>query len=71
MRIEHTTSPSFFLNASAVGYYGNVPEDEVTEEYLKRRRISSGCLGEQWEMEARRFKSSVFVSFASEWNYPG
>ena len=43
--------PSVLLNASAVGYYGNVPEGEVTEGYPK----GSGFLAdvcEQWEMEA-------------------
>jgi uncharacterized protein len=45
--------PSVLLNASAVGYYAYVPEDEVTEAYPK----GSGFLPnvcEQWEMEAQK-----------------
>ncbi|HVN48861.1 MAG TPA: NAD-dependent epimerase/dehydratase family protein, partial [Bacteroidota bacterium] len=43
--------PAVFINASAVGYYGNVPEGEVTEETVH----GSGFLAdvcEQWEREA-------------------
>jgi uncharacterized protein (TIGR01777 family) len=45
--------PSVLLNASAVGYYGNVPEDEVTETYPKGKGFLSDVC-EQWEMEAQK-----------------
>ncbi len=49
--------PSVLLNASAVGYYGNVPEGEVTESGLK----GSGFLAdvcELWEAEALKAQES-------------
>jgi uncharacterized protein (TIGR01777 family) len=45
--------PSVLLNASAVGYYAHVPEDEVTEEYPKGSGFLSDVC-EQWEMEAQK-----------------
>ena len=45
--------PSVFLNASAVGYYGNVSEGGVTEEYLKGKGFLPDVC-EQWEMEAQK-----------------
>jgi uncharacterized protein (TIGR01777 family) len=45
------TPPPVLLNASAVGYYGNVPDDEVTES----TNCGSGFLAEvcsRWEAEA-------------------
>jgi len=45
--------PSVLLNASAVGYYGHVPDGEVTEAYPKGRGFLSNVC-EQWEMEAQR-----------------
>jgi uncharacterized protein len=43
--------PSVLLNASAVGYYGHVPEDEVTEIYPKGKGFLPDVC-EQWEEEA-------------------
>ncbi|MGD0590798.1 MAG: TIGR01777 family oxidoreductase [Bacteroidota bacterium] len=43
--------PSVLLNASAVGYYAHVPEDEVTEAYPKGNGFLPDIC-EQWEMEA-------------------
>jgi uncharacterized protein len=52
--IEQThRRPSVLLNASAVGYYGNVSEDEVTEAYLKGKGFLPDVC-EQWEMEAQK-----------------
>jgi uncharacterized protein (TIGR01777 family) len=45
--------PSVLLNASAVGYYGNVPEGEVTEAYPKGNGFLSDVC-ERWEMEAQK-----------------
>lgn len=48
---EASVKPSVLINASAVGYYGNVPEGLVTEDYRK----GDGFLAEvceQWEKEA-------------------
>jgi len=48
-----TVKPEVLVNASAVGYYGDVPDDEVTEEYPP----GSGLLAEVcrgWEAEALR-----------------
>jgi uncharacterized protein (TIGR01777 family) len=45
--------PSVLLNASAVGYYGNVPEGEVTEAYPKGNGFLPNVC-EQWEMEAQK-----------------
>jgi uncharacterized protein (TIGR01777 family) len=45
--------PSVLLNASAVAYYGNVPEDEVTEAYLKGKGFLPDVC-EQWEIEAQK-----------------
>jgi uncharacterized protein (TIGR01777 family) len=45
--------PSVFVNSSAVGYYGNVPEGDVTEQYPK----GEGFLAEvvdRWEKAARQ-----------------
>ena len=44
--------PSVLINASAVGYYGDVPEDTVTEHYPASTDFL-GILSEQWEHEAR------------------
>lgn len=47
------SKPSLLINASAVGYYGHVPEDEVTEssragdDFLSRTCVA-------WEAEARK-----------------
>lgn len=49
------TRPRVLINASAVGYYGDVPEGEVTEE----RKPGSGFLAEtclHWEEEAAKAK---------------
>ena len=43
--------PSVLLNASAVGYYGNVPEAEVTEHHPKGKGFLADVC-EQWESEA-------------------
>ncbi len=45
--------PSVLLNASAVGYYAHVPEDEVTETYPKGNGFLPDVC-EQWEMEAQK-----------------
>jgi uncharacterized protein (TIGR01777 family) len=45
--------PSVLLNASAVGYYGNVPKDEVTEAYPKGNGFLPDVCN-QWEMEAQK-----------------
>jgi uncharacterized protein len=45
--------PSVLLNASAVGYYGNVPECEVIEAYPKGNGFLPDVC-EQWEEEALR-----------------
>ncbi|MBL7959646.1 TIGR01777 family oxidoreductase [bacterium] len=43
--------PSVLINASAVGYYGDVPDDTVTENYPASNDFL-GILSEQWEDEA-------------------
>lgn len=43
--------PSVLLNASAVGYYGNVPEGEVTETWPRGEGFLADVC-EQWEAEA-------------------
>ncbi|MBL7995037.1 TIGR01777 family oxidoreductase [bacterium] len=45
--------PSVLINASAVGYYGDVPEDIVTELYPASTDFL-GTLSEDWEQEAHR-----------------
>lgn len=45
--------PSVLINASAVGYYGDVPDDTVTELYPAAIDFL-GTLSEQWENEAQR-----------------
>ena len=48
-----TNKPSVFINASAVGYYGSVEQEEVTEEY----RRGEGFLADvvhRWEETALR-----------------
>ncbi len=47
--------PSVLLNASAVGYYGHVPEDEVTETYPNGAGFLAGVCG-QWEKEAQKIQ---------------
>ncbi len=45
--------PKAFINASAVGYYGNVEEGEITENCPKGRGfLADTC--EQWECEAQK-----------------
>jgi uncharacterized protein len=52
--IEQTRHrPSVLLNASAVGYYGNVPEGEVTEAYPKGNGFLPNVC-KQWEEEAQK-----------------
>lgn len=45
--------PRVFINASAVGYYGNVPEGSVTEEAPKGKGFLADVC-EAWENEARK-----------------
>lgn len=45
--------PSVLINASAVGYYGHVPDDTVTESYPASDDFL-GTLSEAWESEAFR-----------------
>jgi uncharacterized protein (TIGR01777 family) len=45
--------PRVLVNASAVGYYGNVESGEVTEEYAKGKDFLAGVV-DRWEAEARR-----------------
>jgi uncharacterized protein len=45
--------PSVLLNASAVGYYGHVPDDDVTEAYPKGNGFLCDVC-EQWEKEAQK-----------------
>jgi len=51
--IAHTTKkPGVLLNASAVGYYGNVKNEEVTEDYPPGNDfLADLCV--RWEAEAR------------------
>lgn len=52
--IEKTSArPSVLINASAVGYYGDVPNDTVTEYYPAAIDFL-GTLCEEWENEALR-----------------
>jgi uncharacterized protein (TIGR01777 family) len=52
--IEQTRHrPSVLLNASAAGYYGSVPEGEVTEAYPKGKGFLPDVC-EQWEIEAQK-----------------
>ncbi len=45
--------PEVLVNASAVGYYGNVPEGEVTEDFPAGKDfLGETCLA--WENEARK-----------------
>lgn len=52
-KINH--KPSVLLNASAVGYYGDVPEGEVTETHPKGAGFLSDVC-EEWELEALNAK---------------
>ncbi|KAB2880223.1 TIGR01777 family protein [bacterium] len=45
--------PSVLVNASAVGYYGDVPDDTVTEKYPASNDFL-GILSKQWEDEAHQ-----------------
>ena len=45
--------PKVLLNASAVGFYGNVPNGEVTESFPKGRGFLADLCA-QWELEAQR-----------------
>ncbi len=45
--------PSVLVNASAVGYYGNVPDDEVTETYPAGRDFLADVCA-RWEAEAMK-----------------
>ncbi len=47
--------PSVLMNASAVGYYGNVPDDVVEEDHQKGNGFLSNVC-EQWEKEALRVR---------------
>ncbi len=48
--------PAVLVNASAVGYYGSVPDDDVTESYKRGEGfLPDTC--EQWENEARKAES--------------
>lgn len=49
--------PSLLINASASGYYGNVPDGEVAEEYPKGKGFLADVCG-QWEMEALKAQTS-------------
>ena len=49
--------PGVFVNASAVGYYGNVPDGEVTEDSPSGSDYLSG-LCRAWESEAREAEQS-------------
>ena len=45
-------TPKVLLNASAVGFYGNVPEGDVTESFSKGQGfLADVCV--QWEIEAQ------------------
>lgn len=48
---EAQPKPQILLNASAVGYYGNVPEGDVTENSPRGTGFLADVC-EQWEMEA-------------------
>lgn len=48
--------PSVFLNASAVGFYGNVPNGDVTEKYPEGAGFLSDVCG-RWEREALKANS--------------
>jgi uncharacterized protein (TIGR01777 family) len=50
---QATRKPSVLINASAVGYYGNVPEEVVEEDHPKGNGFLSDVC-EQWEREALR-----------------
>jgi uncharacterized protein (TIGR01777 family) len=50
-----THRPSVFLNASAVGYYGNVEDVELTEDSPQGRGFLSDLCG-RWEREALNVK---------------
>ncbi|MFZ1979240.1 MAG: TIGR01777 family oxidoreductase, partial [Bacteroidota bacterium] len=45
--------PKVLLNASAVGFYGNVPEGDVTESFSKGKGFLADLCA-QWELEALR-----------------
>ena len=45
--------PSVLLNASAIGYYGNVPDGDVTEEHPKGNGFLPNVC-QQWELEAQK-----------------
>ena len=49
--------PSVLLNASAVGYYGNVPEGEVTEAGLQGKGFLADVCA-QWEAEALKVQEA-------------
>lgn len=56
--------PCVLVNASAVGYYGNVPEGEVTEEAAQGSDFLAQTCG-RWEKEARHAEAlSVRVVLA-------
>jgi uncharacterized protein (TIGR01777 family) len=54
---QTSKKPSVLFNASAVGYYGNVENDEVTESYPAGNDfLADVCI--QWENEAKKAESS-------------
>jgi uncharacterized protein (TIGR01777 family) len=50
--LKHPKKPSVLINASAVGYYGNVPKFDVTETATRGSGFLARLVGE-WEQEAR------------------
>lgn len=52
--------PYVLVNASAVGYYGNVPEAEVTEDSAQGSDFLAHTCG-RWEQEARRAEALLSI----------
>lgn len=57
---EVSTKPSFFVSASAIGYYGNV-EDEIVDESSKNGTDFLSDLTVKWEEAAMRASGEVQV----------
>jgi uncharacterized protein (TIGR01777 family) len=51
--------PQVFISASAIGYYGNHPENKNLDESAESRACFSSDLCRQWEAEANKLSSSA------------
>lgn len=51
------TPPKVLISGSAIGYYGNYPEDTPLDEYAKSRSCFPSSLCSEWEFESLKAKA--------------